>query len=388
MSEGDVWGCHDQIVPVVEQSSGALVMDRTWVGRGRPMQSVGLVEGGARTALLRRRKGRLVKRYGGQSGCTLPPRSLRKPSRAVSLSSSTPRPASLDVPPVPSRSSPLSAASAASSPSSNGWERPASATTALSRAVRSPAPPSPEAQAAMTRVVCPPAHALRRGPSGLALREIIMEVREQKRRRLTRTQGAGKKLEAVEVVEGPNFDEEGVAGLAPIIKWCLDDFPEFSCAICLDVLTHPCSLRACKHVFCRLCIFEMIRSCLHAGNVSPCCPLCRAEIERMTDLIKERALAEDIYAKFPSEVMAKVTSTHSLAKQKQVALEIKKLADAIIDAAEAAAAEEESMPHDLIGLDDDNDEDFLLLTIELVCLVYSIFIFIFLLWLRLSHYLV
>jgi hypothetical protein len=133
----------------------------------------------------------------------------------------------------------------------------------------------------------------------------------------------------------------------------------------------------------------MIQSCLQTGQYSPCCPLCRTEIERMSDLVKEKGLAETIYSLFPQEVMGKVTTTHTLEKQKTVASNIKALADYIYETAEAAArstqVEQASLLEAASQDDMQGDDDFLLLTIELVCLVYAVFIFVFLLWLRLSQ---
>ena len=40
------------------------------------------------------------------------------------------------------------------------------------------------------------------------------------------------------------------------------------------------------------CIFEMIQTSLETGQYAPCCPLCRTEIERMSDIVKEKVLAE------------------------------------------------------------------------------------------------
>ena len=65
------------------------------------------------------------------------------------------------------------------------------------------------------------------------------------------------------------------------------------------------------------------QTALNVGQYTPTCPLCRTEIERMSDLIKEKDLAETIFALFPKEVMAKVTTTHSLERQKALAATIK-----------------------------------------------------------------
>lgn len=100
----------------------------------------------------------------------------------------------------------------------------------------------------------------------------------------------------------------------------------------------------------------------------------------MSDVVKEKLLAEQIYKRFPTEVVSKVSATHSLTKQREVAMNIKLLANLIL---EAADSEERST---VTSSEDVDDEDFLLLTIELVCLVYSVFIFLFLLWLRMSNY--
>ena len=162
----------------------------------------------------------------------------------------------------------------------------------------------------------------------------------------------------------------------------------------------------------------MIQTCLQTGQYAPCCPLCRTEIERMSDIVKEKALAERIYALFPEQVMTKVNTTHSLDKQKSLAANIKALAEMIFEAvegqmmmsslegeaAELAQRERQERRRNrrirgrrgdmlqegglwLTGRDmNDEEDDFLLLTVELICLAYSVLLFLFLVWLRMSTY--
>jgi len=170
------------------------------------------------------------------------------------------------------------------------------------------------------------------------------------------------------------------------------------------------ALKDCSHIFCRMCIFEMVQSCLHLGNINPCCPLCRTEIERMTDLVKQKELAENIFGQFPEEVMMKVSTTHSLAKQKEVAANIKLLAELLFEAAtdslngmrggqrgsgvgsssdsSSGSSGGGSSSTTALRPAEEGDEDFLLLTVELVCLIYSVFVFLFLAWVRISNYII
>ena len=246
-------------------------------------------------------------------------------------------------------------------------------------------------------------------------------------------------------------------------KYDVDDFPHYICPICIDVLTHPVSLKGCNHVFCRLCLFEMIQVTLQPSkfnihdypvesnieghidisltdnanqdallntdmgsssvssdmdtsnaklevenltsstnqarlltndridavnrqsqrqryrqernrlyniidnypsfdevynsenSYTPSCPMCRKDIDKMSELVKEKDLANEIYAKFPHLVMKKVQSTHSLAKQKELAANIKVLADLLLDAsieyAKVYADSDESL-----GINDTEDD--------------------------------
>ena len=127
----------------------------------------------------------------------------------------------------------------------------------------------------------------------------------------------------------------------------------------------------------------------------------------MTDLVKQKELAESIFTMFPEEVMAKVSTTHSLAKQKEVAANIKLLAELLFEAAtdslnsvrgqrqigghggSSSSSGSSSSTNAMMALrPDDSDEDFLLLTVELVCLIYSVFVFLFLAWVRVSNYVI
>jgi hypothetical protein len=112
------------------------------------------------------------------------------------------------------------------------------------------------------------------------------------------------------------------------------------------VLTHPVALKGCRHRYCRLCILETILTGLQTNRYTPACPLCRSSIHFLSDLQKERELAETIYGLFPDEVMLKVTTTHTLERQKQVAAAIKELAEQILaEQAAATAAHRARRPH-------------------------------------------
>lgn len=100
----------------------------------------------------------------------------------------------------------------------------------VSRNANDAGPTSP--RVSMTRIVL----TLPQRSSSLQLMDVLSEVQEQKRRRLSRKQSPGRRSLTVEGHE------------VPVPKVVLDDHPEYSCPICLDVLTHPIRYDTMMHV--------------------------------------------------------------------------------------------------------------------------------------------
>nr|XP_009479636.1 PREDICTED: helicase-like transcription factor [Pelecanus crispus] len=67
--------------------------------------------------------------------------------------------------------------------------------------------------------------------------------------------------------------EELYETLVSKMKLVLSSGSDEECAVCLESLTHPVITR-CAHVFCKPCIFEVIRS----EQTNAKCPLCRSEL--------------------------------------------------------------------------------------------------------------
>lgn len=119
------------------------------------------------------------------------------------------------------------------------------------------------------------------------------------------------------ITGGPNTEEEEEEDEKEVP-------PEWTCAVCFDVLTDPVRLPQCGHAQCRLCTFLMFEAYLRHEMTAPwyapgappvACPRCRAPIPVRYHQPVDEALGEAIRRRFPKLVKAKAEGTHSVAEQ-------------------------------------------------------------------------
>ncbi|KAL3789544.1 hypothetical protein HJC23_001352 [Cyclotella cryptica] len=66
--------------------------------------------------------------------------------------------------------------------------------------------------------------------------------------------------------------------------------PNLKCAICLDIFSDPVSLVHCGHTFCHECL----TSSMQASPTTPCCPECRAPINKKNKAHRVRVIESTI----------------------------------------------------------------------------------------------
>lgn len=206
-------------------------------------------------------------------------------------------------------------------------------------------------------------------------------------------------------------------GAAPAVDEAEVEIPgsEFTCAVCLDTLTVPLTLRGCGHSFCFLCIHQVIGASLqqqldqahvnaHAsgGSSAPtlhaplsACPLCRRDILKMSELVRDEALSRTLQTRFPGLLEAKVRSTHSLALQREAAQRVQRLSAQLLKKRMRcvhAMRKRTISVSERIEMEDDpmwqayTRREFVMLTVELVGLLYAFLLYVGLVWCKMGRF--
>lgn len=173
-------------------------------------------------------------------------------------------------------------------------------------------------------------------------------------------------------------------------------------------MTHPVSLRGCSHAFCCLCLYQVIGASLqhqyeqaappmHAPLFA--CPLCRSDILRMSDLVRDPALVQTVHSQHPALVEAKLQSTHSPVLQREAAQRVHRLMAQLLQKRLRCfhALRKVSGSRVEGGDDDDGQEllewygggknrEFVMLTVELVGLLYAFVLYLGLVWCKMGRF--
>ncbi|CAO3650162.1 unnamed protein product [Cunninghamella echinulata] len=84
-----------------------------------------------------------------------------------------------------------------------------------------------------------------------------------------------------------------------ILDQCLPQVHDYSCPICLNLLTNPVSLSVCQHKYCKECMDEMIMKEENYHHLS--CPICRT-INKIGKIKEDPALNNLIQSYFPNPI--------------------------------------------------------------------------------------
>lgn len=182
-----------------------------------------------------------------------------------------------------------------------------------------------------------------------------------------------------------------------------------TCVVCLDVLTHPVSVRSCNHAFCSLCLHQVIAASLQQqyDQVEPplhaplaACPLCRSDILRMADLEAwDPARFLHLHSQHPALIAAKLQSTHAPALQHAAVQQVHRLAAQLLQkrmrcpqarrraAGGAEGARDDSdVGEELLEWFGGKNKEFVMLTVELVGLLYAFVLYLGLVWCKMGRF--